>query len=70
MSLPAESLLPLSVLLPLSLANLSDLALNRDRKLVAAESAHPGLVVVVAAALLYQSESLFPSAWHRRGVSL
>lgn len=35
------------------LADPPDLLLNRGRKLVAADSAHPRLVVVVAAALLF-----------------
>jgi len=46
---------PPYVSLLLSLADPSDLALNPNRKLVAAEPAHPPLVVIVAAALLHQS---------------
>jgi hypothetical protein len=40
-----------------SLANPPDLILNRNRKLVPAEPAHPRLVVVVAAAILFQDGS-------------
>jgi hypothetical protein len=39
------------------LANLLDLILNRDRELVAANFAHPLLIVVVAAAFLFQDGS-------------